>query len=457
MPDEHSTSTSTSSSSALGPATATASNRATVTGRAASSTVSPARTRSYARRPSTLIADTALGTCWMSPVSGRIAARDRVLGDARGRGRSTTTSPSASSVPSHCPSRIVAVYALSVRTRWCSNRVAAPTPSTSTPVAIGSSVPAWPTRRVRASRRIRATTSCDVSPAGLSTTTSPSAPAGRPRVAHRTTVGTARRVTHPDRHPPGPTATPPLAARAPAPCRRGGRAMNAVSPAHTPPSPQCQCSAARLSGANANTAGDDRDGAQEADVAGADQHAVEGEHHAGRGQHARRTTARARAPGRSTAAEELNSRGTTDQPAANSAPNADAGVEAPPRDLPGDGAGRGGVRGAERGTDERLRRDRERVEQQRGELPQLHPDLVRGDLRGAHPRRRRRRRSGTRPGTRPERTIRSRPTTSCARITARSGRRSTPARRRARRNSAAPTAWAATLATADPVSPSPAG
>src|SRR5690349_16861735 len=44
----------------------------------------------------------------------------------------------------------------------------------STPVAIGSSVPAWPTRRVRASRRIRATTSCDVRPPGLSTTTNPS-------------------------------------------------------------------------------------------------------------------------------------------------------------------------------------------------------------------------------------------------------------------------------------------
>jgi hypothetical protein len=45
----------------------------------------------------------------------------------------------------------------------------------STPVAIGSSVPPWPTRRVFASRRIRATTSCDVIPDGLSTTINPSA------------------------------------------------------------------------------------------------------------------------------------------------------------------------------------------------------------------------------------------------------------------------------------------
>ena len=41
------------------------SNARTVTGRAASSTCSPARTRLYARLPSTLIAETALGTCSM--------------------------------------------------------------------------------------------------------------------------------------------------------------------------------------------------------------------------------------------------------------------------------------------------------------------------------------------------------------------------------------------------------
>src|SRR5450830_308390 len=52
-------------------------------------------------------------------------------------------------------------------------------PSTSTPVAIGSSVPACPTLRVPARRRIRATTSWLVQPAGLSTTTSPSGAVGR--------------------------------------------------------------------------------------------------------------------------------------------------------------------------------------------------------------------------------------------------------------------------------------
>ena len=40
-------------------------------------------------------------------------------------------------------------------------------PTTSTPVAMGSSVPAWPTLRVPARRRMRATTSCDVQSGGL--------------------------------------------------------------------------------------------------------------------------------------------------------------------------------------------------------------------------------------------------------------------------------------------------
>src|SRR5579863_3436754 len=68
---------------------------------------------------------------------------------------------------------MVAVYSFSVRIRYPSRRVAFSTPTTRTPVAIGSRVPAWPTRLVPASRRIRATTSCDVIPPGLSTMTRP--------------------------------------------------------------------------------------------------------------------------------------------------------------------------------------------------------------------------------------------------------------------------------------------
>src|ERR1700761_8547237 len=62
--------------------------------------------------------------------------------------------------------------------RWPSRRVGFSTPMTRTPVAIGSSVPAWPTRRVWARRRIRATTSCEVMPPGLSTMTSPDSHGG---------------------------------------------------------------------------------------------------------------------------------------------------------------------------------------------------------------------------------------------------------------------------------------
>ena len=54
-----------------------------------------------------------------------------------------------------------------------SSRVAAPTPRISRPVAIGSRVPAWPTLRTDSTRRARATTSCDVMPGALSTSSRP--------------------------------------------------------------------------------------------------------------------------------------------------------------------------------------------------------------------------------------------------------------------------------------------
>src|SRR5690349_7144604 len=48
------------------------------------------------------------------------------------------------------------------------SRVALPRPSTSTPVAIGSSVPVWPTSRCPNARRTRYTASWLVIPFGLS-------------------------------------------------------------------------------------------------------------------------------------------------------------------------------------------------------------------------------------------------------------------------------------------------
>jgi hypothetical protein len=55
--------------------------------------------------------------------------------------------------------------------------------------------------------------------------------------------------------------------------------------------------------------------------------------------------------------------------------------------------------GAKRGTHQRLRRNGERIENQRKEIPQLQHDLVRSNGRGAEPRRDR----GSRDETRLER------------------------------------------------------
>src|SRR5258707_8803024 len=97
-----------------------------------------------------------------------IAAASSAAPSAGGR-----PSPSASSVTVDWPSLIVPAYSLSVSARCPSSLVAFSTPITRTPVAIGSRVPAWPTRRVPVSRLIRATTSCEVIPPDLSTMTNP--------------------------------------------------------------------------------------------------------------------------------------------------------------------------------------------------------------------------------------------------------------------------------------------
>jgi hypothetical protein len=171
VPDEQATSTSRSTASSSR-RTSRRSNRDTVTDLAASSTSSPCRTRLYERTPLILMADTALGTCWISPVSAATADRSA---SSRTPEASTvdTTSPSASSVTVLCPSRMVARYSFVPPITYVSSLVAFSMPRMSTPVAIGSRVPPCPTRLVFAIRRIRDTTSCDVMPPGLSTTTSP--------------------------------------------------------------------------------------------------------------------------------------------------------------------------------------------------------------------------------------------------------------------------------------------
>ena len=97
--------------------------------------------------------------------SRRAPVRWRASARPRGR-RSSTTPRSRPSRGTPCGRRG------GTRRRAC----AWPRKTGSTPDANGSSVPPWPTRFVAASRRTRATTSCEVGPAGLATTRMPSSP-----------------------------------------------------------------------------------------------------------------------------------------------------------------------------------------------------------------------------------------------------------------------------------------
>src|SRR5262249_26386171 len=83
--------------------------------------------------------------------------------------------PSASQVSVAWPSLMVARYSFSASVKCPSRRVALPIPATSTPVAMGSRVPPWPTRRGPAGGGGPGPTACGGLPPGLSTMTSPSA------------------------------------------------------------------------------------------------------------------------------------------------------------------------------------------------------------------------------------------------------------------------------------------
>src|SRR5437868_7440876 len=85
-----------------------------------------------------------------------------------------TTSPSSSSVDVSVPSTTSPVYDFGTAPGYRSSLVTRPSPTNSTPVAPGSSVPAWPTRFCPKIPRHLATTSWDVHPGALSTTTRPS-------------------------------------------------------------------------------------------------------------------------------------------------------------------------------------------------------------------------------------------------------------------------------------------
>src|SRR5688500_13217405 len=104
------------------------------------------------------------------------------------------TVPVASSVSVSVPNATAASYTFGSPSMYGRSRVACPTSSTSNPVANGSSVPAWPIRRLPVTLRATLTTSCDVMPAGLSTSTIPSigrpSPSGRAVRRARVTAAT---------------------------------------------------------------------------------------------------------------------------------------------------------------------------------------------------------------------------------------------------------------------------
>src|SRR3954452_7543288 len=113
----------------------------------------------------------------MAPVS--VAAAARAASIVTGAmSYVAVTSPAASSVVVSTPRTTSATYVFGCAVRKRSSRVTFPTPTSSTPVASGSSVPACPTFLVCRIPRSFATTSCDVHPASLSITTRPFGPSG---------------------------------------------------------------------------------------------------------------------------------------------------------------------------------------------------------------------------------------------------------------------------------------
>src|SRR5437763_7521257 len=97
-----------------------------------------------------------------------------VASSSGGTGRSSIGIPALSWVSVVTPSIIVPEYSLSslINRSWIF--VPRPSVSKSRPVAIGSSVPQWPTFFIWRRRRTIATTSCEVIPAALSTSRTPS-------------------------------------------------------------------------------------------------------------------------------------------------------------------------------------------------------------------------------------------------------------------------------------------
>src|SRR6266481_5341593 len=112
------------------------------------------------------------GVCSISPTNERSASRTR-SSLRPSTGRVSSTLPAASCVSVTCPKRTVASYSFSPSAMNPATLVASPTQMGKTPVAVGSSVPVWPTRLTLNRPFTRRTTSNEVGPLGLLTTTTP--------------------------------------------------------------------------------------------------------------------------------------------------------------------------------------------------------------------------------------------------------------------------------------------
>src|SRR5499427_6967756 len=144
----------------------------TSTRRAAGRVRSPCRARLYARCPSTLTAEKAGGSCLIRPTK-RLNAAATCSAWMSPAGATASGSLSASSVAVLKPRWTSASYVFGRRRANSASRVADSNRMGSTPVASGSSVPAWPTRLARVAVRSWETTENEVAPAGLSTFRTP--------------------------------------------------------------------------------------------------------------------------------------------------------------------------------------------------------------------------------------------------------------------------------------------
>src|SRR5712671_2997937 len=112
------------------------------------------------------------GVCSMSPTNERSVSRTR-SSVTPSTGFVSSTRPAASCVSVTCPKRTVASYSFSPSAMKPATLVASPTQMGRTPVAVGSSVPVCPTRFTLKRPFTRRTTSKEVGPLGLFTTTTP--------------------------------------------------------------------------------------------------------------------------------------------------------------------------------------------------------------------------------------------------------------------------------------------